>query len=393
MLIRGPVIQHSLRRPMYSGVQINKAQKNIDHDIINIELGNTTDTEVNNMNNFIKYCKCKLRQKKLLRDGNYSSIDTIQVDIQNQTARLNYQSGYFEEEYVNGDINPDYDEVETETPESNVENLENQMQNLEINSGSITPEFEDSENCIENDEYKSELNEKTDLQGNDEFNVVNYNNDINECFFDSNNILEANEETVVTQTKDKKIEIIENIVIKHAKNTRNDETLVDNDPISQEDTSVEETETVQKMNLAKQNGISEKINEKHEIIETNDEISQKEMNNNGKVDEIESIASTSKGITTQKTKDTGNLADKSDYNTKKEKIQEFDNFKVPKEVSKKKRVKKAPLKYVLTHVIEGFIIQESNIAFPVSKTISIFFKNFILQGFTFLRYLKRLLRH
>ena len=388
MHLSNPLIEHSLRHPMYSGVQMHKAPQTIDNDIINVDLLNTIDTDLINMSNNMKYCKCQLRQNKLLRHDTYNYEDTIQVDtlnMQNHTAFASYRSAYYESAYANGE-NTEYYEVDTEAAASNLGNLESKMQNLEINSGNGTPESGTSENCAENDENKSEYNEKTeqDLQGNDELNVVNYSYD-NEYYFDPNNILEGNEETDVPITNEnRKIEIIENIIIRHATNTNNDETLQENDQVfqtSQDNSGLEENESIQTVfaledtenletvtderNLGNQNKDGEINVTKEDYLEATNEIILKQMHDNAKIDKIESIASTSKGITA---KNISNLADKSDY-TDTGKESKFDDFKVPKKVNKTKtkKVKKQQARFILTHVVEGHIIQESNFAFPVSK--------------------------
>ncbi|KAJ8707023.1 hypothetical protein PYW08_011157 [Mythimna loreyi] len=325
------IIQHSIKDPFYSRALYHNPLRRTAIDINNKEFENMAETGIGNV------LKCKFKQKRFLIHKSYINNDAEQ------------ETGYKPNNLTNGE---EYD-TDTETSE--------------INSANDATEFEALKNnlkYIENLENKSEINEKTEqeLQGNDELNLVDSNG--RKLFMDHTEISEANEETAFTKANDNfKIAILENVVVKPAKSYKNDKLL----PISNDiDLNVnhEEIDDIAH-GIAENNDDGKQSNGSDSILETSDEIDLKQAKNNVKIKKMLNNARKNSKFE-EKTKDITNNESNSETT---ETVPKFDNFKVPKKVtqSKRKKVLKPQQRFVLTHVVNGFIIQESNFAFPIRE--------------------------
>lgn len=391
MNIKGLAVQNHRRHPIYSGVLINPKLKTITtNDIINIELENTTETGVANILKFRQNSICRLRQNRLISHQNYRNDTTQEIDISYHRDTEKYENT----EYYPEEIYSEY--------------LETKMRNLEINPENIAPGFGDPVKKFENEKNnfgfrdpiinfeslknKSEFTEKTeqDLQGNDELELFKYSYD-SEHLNDHTEIWEADEENALRNGNENfRVEILENIIIKHAKSERNNEMVQTRKEVliesSNNDTYLGEREIIDGHGIEFVNcGNFNNENEMQDVGNSifyqhiNDKmlkaVGSQQDNNIATVEEVlkhapETIASPSTQNSTNETKDNETIHSTNESENKIVKTTpKFDNFKVPREVtnSKRKIVKKPQSRFVLTHVVGGYIIQESNFAFPVSK--------------------------
>ena len=368
------MILHSIRRAIYPRPLFKTALQKTANDLLKMELESAAATGVGNIKNFAQCCKCRLRQKRYLRNKNYGNKDTVQeIDIQNIPDQVNYPTDDKEEEFENSENNVDVEnniltfEITVEDVELEIspENADNDFENV-ANEAALNENY--SEYVEEDIFYNTfEINEKTEevSQGYSEFNVVNSKE--NEEFIEHAALVEADNETAPETNDNFKIQILEDIIIKPASNA--------NFEISQasDEIALEAANYISNVDIM--NGIeydNEQIKDgTYGMLEANDRIILQKANEDLRVEQIIHFApeinvTISEGTSTEDN-ETVDLPTKGD-NGNSEKMPIFDNFKVPMNVTrlKKKKVSKKQPQFILTHVVGGHIIQESNYAFPVS---------------------------